>query len=760
MMETWRRGVILVFLASVVLCGLFGTSSSMTFVWPAYALLGLAGALSVGLFFRRAFYSLPLWLAGSALAGLLLFLVLAWRSPVAYLARADLALGAAAFLVYGLFLALLTGAGSRRRFVEALALLALVNLVFAALQSTLHPTLWILPGYERTFADRIGGLFNHPDHFAAFLAMLTPLWAALALLGRSTLPVRLSFAALALASVSAALLSGSPAASLGLAAGAVAFASLLWLLLRPRLHPEAKRTVLRAVGGAALLVALGALALSGPIGRLLDRNLLTKANGLRLPLVWSSGWRQFADSPVLGTGSRSSEIHARLHRHEALAATAQPEFLHNEYLQALADYGLVGFAVLLLLVGLHFAYGLRFVGAYAGVTTPPGTLFPRSDHLALVVGALGSLTALALLSGFDFILHLPVFPISAAALLATLAVPDPMAEALKPPPATRLLPVGGVLLAKRALVFTGGLSMMLLGVRFAQSEYHYEMAKLAFEVEPGGLRHRNPLREVRSLDARHPWALALSGHAEVASIHADMPEPERLQALQRAEGHFERARRLHPADPFAAIGHAAVLEELGRPREALARLRDARKAEPHHGRLILAEAEHHLRNGRVVEAEASFRAAVNARAYRDIAAAQRGLRTVTEWKLIAESRGIDWRVPPDPLESEPLLAGETDRRPPEARVAGVELAGRAEADAGEKSGDAKEVPEAPSSGPTSDPASHSDPTSAPASEAPPKAETARDRYEELFVPLEFTPLESPSFEFGSPEFPPLPLGGR
>ncbi len=697
MKEIWKNVVLGIFLGGLVLAGLLGTSTSMTFVWPAYGVIALAGVLSAGLLFRKAGHSLPATTAVCGFVALVVLGALAWRSPVGYLARSDLALGAAAFLVYGLFLALLDSAKARHRFTEALALLVVANLGFALLQKAVQPTLWIVPGYERTFTDRVGGLFNHPDHFAAFLAMLAPLWTALAVLGRRPFAVRVGFATLAAASALVALASGGLAAAPGLLGGFAVLAAVAALLLRHRLGAGQRRKVLR--GAVAVLgpAALLCLLCSGPLGRAIDRDLLSRAGAPNLPLVWQAGWRQFAESPLLGTGSRTYEIHARLHRHEALAADSEPEFAHNEYLQTLGDYGLLGFAALLAALAAHFVAGLRFVGAYACFGSGVGSLLPRSDHLALTVGALASLGALAGLSAFDFLLHLPIFALAAAGLLAALAVPDPMADALKPADPEGLLPVPVPLLAKRALVFGAALPLLLLATVFARSEYHYEMAKLAFEVEPHGYRHHRHLRAARALDGSNPWIFALGGHAQVASLRPDMAEPERRQALQQAAEQFERARRLHPRDPFAAVGHAAVLEALGRPQEALARLREARESAPFHGNLILAEAEHHLRNGRVIESEDAYRAAMNARAYRDTGAAQRGLRTLTEWKLIAESRGIDWRIPPDPVESEPLVAGTgkrgpTERRPTEATVETVAPAGRSEA---QESEEALEAPEAP-----------------------------------------------------------------
>ena len=49
------------FLAGFVLTGLVGTSTSMTFIWTAYAILGISGILSIGLLFKEVGFTLPRW---------------------------------------------------------------------------------------------------------------------------------------------------------------------------------------------------------------------------------------------------------------------------------------------------------------------------------------------------------------------------------------------------------------------------------------------------------------------------------------------------------------------------------------------------------------------------------------------------------------------------------------------------------------------------------------------------------------------------
>ena len=253
-----------VFLIGMVMFGMTGTSAAMTFLWPAYGLMGLAAVFSVGLILEESPFSLPRAATFSLLALSGYLLVRASNSPVAYFAREDASLVVMAFLTYGLFLTLFRTVASRRRLVEALALLAGINLVFAFVQAIILPTLSIIPGYERTFTDRPGGLFNHPDHFTGFLAILVPLWLAMALYSRRTLPIRIGAASLAFVSILMIAMIGSGPARLTLVAGVAGFFILSLVILHRRMNTRSKRVGWRIPAGASLSLPVVALLWSCP----------------------------------------------------------------------------------------------------------------------------------------------------------------------------------------------------------------------------------------------------------------------------------------------------------------------------------------------------------------------------------------------------------------------------------------------------------------------------------------------------------------
>ncbi len=656
---SWRFFVVVIFLAGFFVSSLLGTSSSMTFVWPGYLVLGLAGALSIGMLFNKVSYSLSRATAVGVFAVVGYFIIRAADSPINYFAREDATLLIAAFLCYVLFLSLFTSASSRNVLILTLAAVVLANLGMALYQSLFNSSAWLLPGYERTDPDRVSGLFNHPDHFAAFIGSLASLWFAVAVYGRGLKRTRLSYLVLGVISFAVVTFAGSGQAVVSLFSGLAILGLMMVLIAWKKTQPSFRRRFIIGAGCFLLIGTIVVFAANGPIKRQITRSLLTKSESVSLPLLWKSAVSQMAEAPVLGTGSRTSYFYSRLFRSESLDPSVNDqEFAHNEYLQVAADYGLVGFLIFMGFIALHVSSGFRFAKSYFSF----GGVLPKSDHLAYVVGALAVLAGMGVASCFDFVMHLPVFALTASILMAVLAVPDPMASALEKRDMPTL-PGGSVLFAHRSLACGCGVAFLIFGVSFARSEYHYEMARIAFEADRQNFKQFTHLHKARELDPLNPFAYILSGHAQVATITSHMASPERKQILEKADQYFSRARDLYPQDIFTAVGHVAVLDELGQKDRALQRLTDARDWAPLYGNLMLAEAEHYLRNGEVNAAQVAYASAMNAKAFRDADAARVGLETISEWRLIAARRGIEVPEPPTYLANKSGIDGQRTIEP-------------------------------------------------------------------------------------------------
>lgn len=669
--------VVFAFLCGLLLTGMLGTSTSMTFVWPGYLLLGIAGMLSISALFQGVSFTLPRWTTISVFLLVFYLLSRAADSPVAYFAREDAMMIVACVIVYAAFLSLCSSAKWRKGVALAFGGLILMNLGFAALQMTMDPSIWLVPGYGRTMTSGMGGLFNQPDHFAIFLAALVPLWLAMGFQGRESHAFRFFWRGLAGISVLFLMISGSAAGWLTLVVGMISYSTIMVFLAWERLSVPLRRTAITMASLAGVVLLLVASLGGGSILSKLGHGLLSDAASGEVPSVWKSGLKQAVESPIVGTGSRSSQIYGRLFRDENLGTGAtEPQFLHNEYLQTLADYGIIGLTLVLSLLLVHLFFGVKFLTSFRRIQPSPGNRIAKSNHLALSVGAVCALVALACAACFDFIFHLPVIAILASVLLAILAVPDPMSQLTKKEDPEPVIPGGSLLFGVRAIGFGGGLVLGVLGIVFVQSEYHFEMARKGIESGDRIFLQYRHLQNARDLDPKNPFIQTLSAHAQVGSIESEMPLAERRQTLEKADLYFTRAQQLYPQDIFAAIGHVAVLDELGKRERARERLREAREWAPLYGNLMLAEAEHYLRNGQIGLAGEAYTESLQASAFRDEEASHEGLRTISEWKLIAQQNGIPLqalessgaedgmrRVLPEAMVEERAVAGQAEENP-------------------------------------------------------------------------------------------------
>jgi O-antigen ligase len=152
------------------------------------------------------------------------------------------------------------------------------------------------------------------------------------------------------------------------------------------------------VGGTrlvlAILVAGLAAALVPLVGRLGSRFTVDS------PDRWGSfqaAWEVFLHHPVAGVGPG---IDALVLVH-ATGGTSVYRFAHNEYLQILAELGVIGGILLVVFLALVIRRLWR----------------DRVAAGALGVGGLAALAALLVHTGFDFVWHIPAVPLLAAAFV-------------------------------------------------------------------------------------------------------------------------------------------------------------------------------------------------------------------------------------------------------------------------------------------------------------------------------------------------------
>jgi tetratricopeptide (TPR) repeat protein len=475
----------------------------------------------------------------------------AWVSPVAEFAHADLLLLAGAVGAFLVIRAIQGHAVAERVFLWGLALLLLANL-------------WVMarqigdPAFSPIFPSRAGiwasGFFAHYNEGANFLIGSSFVVGAAAWLGPHGRIERLIWALIALAGLGAVYFTHSRGGILAVAVGGgVCFALALIMGKRGGARWFAPALVAMPVIAALLLVFVYQGWTAAQEVRSMTVDVLTD-NALRLSLM-GIAVSTMAEHPWAGGGSGSFSWEVMRHWRPELHGLGgtRPEQVHNEFLQAATDYGLVGAGLLGTLLGAVLV-GVILLG-----------LFENKRALAeggnsWLLGGIAGLAGMFVQSSFSFVFHLLPGAILLGVCLgrATWKAPAAVAGAgSRPAPAGVVLAAMAALLAvclvpvgwraSRALValwpaYFGGSGVSLAARHAALSE--------GLALWPTGRLYRDRgmlLQEIAAADL------------------ADLPQEE---ATRLALADYEEALARHPYDATSSINRANVLSVILRTAEA------------------------------------------------------------------------------------------------------------------------------------------------------------------------------------------------
>ena len=352
-------------------------------VYGVTALLVLGGLIHRG--------AVPLRVAPGliGLGAFVLYLV-AWIpfAPVPLEAWIALFKGSSYLLAYAGITILAARRGSWRASVAAVLAVGSLLALYALVQHANGSMQVLFQVRPEQYRMRASGTYLCPNHFGHVLAVLVVLAGGAMITRGAGWPLRLLSGYVVLVSLPALLLTGSRSAWVGLAAGLIVFAALLAL----------RRGVLRflLVSFCALLLAAacaGALYhFSDVFQDRVDR--VRGDKGFRLA-VCADTIKAIRDQPWLGHGPGTFRYIYPHYKEAWRDPKGYPRFTHNEYLNLLSDYGIVG-AFLLMVAVCGGAW--RFLGAL---------LSGEGEPVVPLTAALGGAWAATFAHiVFDFNLHI------------------------------------------------------------------------------------------------------------------------------------------------------------------------------------------------------------------------------------------------------------------------------------------------------------------------------------------------------------------
>jgi len=328
-------------------------------------------------------------------------------ADIEYVARQELL----HILVYAfLFFALINNL-HRQEATQAISL----TLIFTAMAISFYAAYQFLAGSNRVwhtlspFPHRGSGTYICPNHLAGFLEMLLPLGLAYALVGRfkPLTKVFLGYASLAmLAGIAASVSRGGWFSTL------VALLLFFGVLMTHRTYRLPSLALLVVLAGAGLY-----LVPKSEVFRTRVRQLVADGqfrDDARFAL-WQPALRVWENNFWWGVGPAHYDFRFRQYRPMEIQARA--DRAHNDFLNALVDWGVVGAGL------IASAWGLLFIGVWRSwryVRSAPRDLGGKSSSskFALVLGGTLGLIAILCHSMVDFNMYIPANALLAVALMA------------------------------------------------------------------------------------------------------------------------------------------------------------------------------------------------------------------------------------------------------------------------------------------------------------------------------------------------------
>jgi O-antigen ligase len=423
--------------------------------YPGYLLVALAGLFSLLLFSTKCYP--PGW--GIPLSVSLFFGYLLIRglfSPLPFLATSNALLIIAALVTYALSAIVFTNVRSRLLLLGGFLCLEAGQL-WIGLTQFIYRNKWLAFDYLRpaSYGSRASGFYTCPDHLAGFLEMLALVLLAIGLFARVSAWVRIIFFYFAGAGFAGVLITGSRAGYLSSGAGLIVLSSYgVYHLICVRRFRLPLVLLGTACGCGVVVLGFAFVAqsdlITGRFGAIAEQDVR--------PHLWQAGASALALNPVIGTGAGTYLVYGREFRHPSIQT--DPVYAHNDYIQLLAEYGLIAGLLVVCFLLAHFLAAWKFVRWR--LQTLQQKEKALSSSLALVIGAAAGITALAVHSVFDFNLQIPGNTLFAAFLFGILANPG----------ISRLRPVSKALHSARAFENPGTPARKSGDFRLRQTNRH------------------------------------------------------------------------------------------------------------------------------------------------------------------------------------------------------------------------------------------------------------------------------------------------
>jgi O-antigen ligase/Flp pilus assembly protein TadD len=457
--------------------------------------------------------------------------------------------------------------------------------------------LWVVRPLQ--YALRGGGTFICPNHLAGFLTMVCGVALARVIVDPTpsrSLQKNVLFKLLEVYVIGCAIAGLVASQSRGgwLATGLAVVAALFWFWRVRALPPR----VVDAAFGVVIVVAI--FAYSRPA----IRQRLQDSFAIRLDYTFEDFKPVEIKDPNLGGRAALNQVSWRIAKDHVWFGTGpgtwqwvaprfqdtQTKYAHNDVLQLLTEYGLVGWLMGLGVFACFFWQVVRF-------TRPAST----SEQHAFAIGAATAITGLLIHSFWDFNLHIPANAFLLVSLLGLVAansdgrLPFQRIELSR---RARGILGAGVLVAACLAAF-----LSLPATQVARLTRQGDDARAAGELNQAAAAYQRAI----AFDRRSADAYLGLGDTYRSRVRKNVNGED----VDRALAAYRTAAGLNPLDPRPYQRIAALHETLGDHARALAAHQQCVTLAPNHPAYLLRLGLAHWRLGQIPEAVAAFEKAAD-----------------------------------------------------------------------------------------------------------------------------------------------------
>lgn len=543
----------LFWIAGFILSAIMGPTLRIWTWGPTMLCFAAATAFAIPNIWRDGMGKPNLYILITGLATAAWFAGRAWFSPAEELALIDLTLVAMAVSTFIVLQNAFRSNSAQAIIIIGIALLLCTNLAVMAVQMKDISYNLLIP-HKILFWPT--GLFRHYSHCAAFLIASSLLLAGFSIKSPWPLLARIALLVIAAIGLAAVFVTKSRSGMIG-ASGGVLSLIIYWLFISKRDD--------RKWSGIALVIAplfvLGLIAISlstlesvqqtrggsGDLINMMDNSIRLYLYGIALSCIMLH--------PLIGGGSRSFswENYQFWSYEEMGGSAADAEHVHNEFVQAITDYGIIGAGLLTAFIG-----GILILCTFRSLVQGSWTKYASAE--AWRIGGIAAFIGIFIQSNFEGILRTAPGAILLAICLAA-ASNDRIQEITNTSKKlwpSRLSLTAFSLAAIFLLGFYGWKGSMVSNVLWTTA---FEKSPIPTEQKIAAYTKALTHWKLESLFSQRGFLFH-----DLATQQSDKKKSTAL--LELAVQDFKKAHALHPLTPLHARNAANALSGLNRVNEA------------------------------------------------------------------------------------------------------------------------------------------------------------------------------------------------